>query len=39
MIDDETTLTAQSGSDSETDSEFLGFKPEDIKQYAISDPK
>ena len=32
MAEKETTLTVQRGADFETDSEFLGFKPKDIKR-------
>ena len=34
----ERALTAKTESESETDSEFSGFTPEDLKRGAISDP-
>ena len=38
MAEVETTLTAQMSPDSETDSEFSGFKPNDLKRGASHDP-
>ena len=38
VADDETTLTAQTGLDPETDSEFSGFKPKSIKRVSFLTP-
>ena len=38
MAEDETTLTAQTEPNSVTDTEFSGFKPENIIRGTISEP-
>ena len=37
MADDASNITAQSGPESETDSEYTGFKPDDINKDANFD--